>query len=84
MVLACSCRASYRMLMGVITQHLLSWLDPDWHHLNTYGHRSSGLGICLGQLGGRGEINLSCNEHFPHRLALFSVGIRFSAVVMKI
>lgn len=28
------------MLMGVITQHLLSWLDPHLHHLNTYGHKA--------------------------------------------
>lgn len=27
------------MLMGMLAQHLLSWLDPDLHHLNIYEHK---------------------------------------------
>lgn len=71
------------MLMGVITQHLLSWLDPDLHHLNTYRHKAVDWVFASANFGG-GGINLSSNGHFPHRLVLFSVGIRFSAIVMKI
>lgn len=28
------------MLMGMLTQHLLSWLDPDLHHLNIDEHKA--------------------------------------------
>lgn len=40
MAQACSCRDSCRMLMGMLTQHLLSWLDPDLHHLNIDEHKA--------------------------------------------
>lgn len=43
------------MLMGVITQHLLSWLDPDLHHLNTYRHKAVDWVFASANFGGGGN-----------------------------